>query len=283
MENNKYWFFGSKLNTVLLLVLIILMIIALKFMWANKEYYQESIGLTPQTTNTSDDFQFIQTEDFSFTTLKGLIASPTDFNGCPWYFVSVPNDGHMTKGEVGIYPISCYDLTKAGGKKEYVEKDGYYIVHHFDEGMTEEEIKYSKRSYEKIVQTFTTTRQLKPQTYSADGFTFDYSKDVMLNSFITSDGYTVIELKKKNVQSSVSIHYAKAFTEGARNMFSCFEFPVVEVPAGKNIFKKCSSNAEPSDTYVLSNDSVVINIITSNFEGGTKVQDFIDLSSFQLN
>lgn len=39
MNNNKYWFFGSKLNTVLLLILIILMIIALRFMYKNNETY----------------------------------------------------------------------------------------------------------------------------------------------------------------------------------------------------------------------------------------------------
>lgn len=37
--NNKYWFFGSKLNTVLLLILIILMIVALRFMYKNNETY----------------------------------------------------------------------------------------------------------------------------------------------------------------------------------------------------------------------------------------------------
>ncbi|MFA6386829.1 MAG: hypothetical protein WCW04_03635 [Candidatus Paceibacterota bacterium] len=39
MDNKKYWFFGSKLNTVLLLILIVLMIIALRFMFQNKETY----------------------------------------------------------------------------------------------------------------------------------------------------------------------------------------------------------------------------------------------------
>jgi hypothetical protein len=39
MDKRKYWFFGSKLNTALLLILIILMIIALKFMFANKQTY----------------------------------------------------------------------------------------------------------------------------------------------------------------------------------------------------------------------------------------------------
>jgi hypothetical protein len=38
--NNKFWFFGSKLNTALLLVLIILMVIAIRIMLRNeKEYF----------------------------------------------------------------------------------------------------------------------------------------------------------------------------------------------------------------------------------------------------
>ncbi len=40
MDNNKkYWFFGSKLNTVLLLILIILMIVALRWMYQDREKY----------------------------------------------------------------------------------------------------------------------------------------------------------------------------------------------------------------------------------------------------
>ncbi len=39
MDNQTQWFFGSKLNTFLLLILIILMIIALRFMYHNKETY----------------------------------------------------------------------------------------------------------------------------------------------------------------------------------------------------------------------------------------------------
>lgn len=45
-ENKKYWgkkFYQSKLNTVLLLVLIILMIIALNFMFKNKSTYVDPI------------------------------------------------------------------------------------------------------------------------------------------------------------------------------------------------------------------------------------------------
>ena len=39
MDNKKYWFFGSKLNTVLLAILIILMVVALWFMHENKQIY----------------------------------------------------------------------------------------------------------------------------------------------------------------------------------------------------------------------------------------------------
>lgn len=52
MQNNKqFWFFGSKLNTVLLAVLIVLMVIALRWMYQNKQLYT---GIyQPQTTHES--------------------------------------------------------------------------------------------------------------------------------------------------------------------------------------------------------------------------------------
>lgn len=39
MEKKQYWFFGSKLNSILLLVLIILMVFAIRIMLQNKETY----------------------------------------------------------------------------------------------------------------------------------------------------------------------------------------------------------------------------------------------------
>lgn len=49
-EKNKYWFFGSKLNTALLFILIILMVIALKWMHENKGLY---IPTAMQVSNNS--------------------------------------------------------------------------------------------------------------------------------------------------------------------------------------------------------------------------------------
>ena len=39
MDKKKYWFFGSKLNTALLLILIVLTIIAIKIMLRNEAVY----------------------------------------------------------------------------------------------------------------------------------------------------------------------------------------------------------------------------------------------------
>lgn len=57
MQNNKYWFFSSKLNTVLLLFLIILMIIALKIMFKDKSKYFPELAeeQTEQISNETND------------------------------------------------------------------------------------------------------------------------------------------------------------------------------------------------------------------------------------
>ncbi len=49
---NKFWFFGSKLNTVLLLVLIILMVVAIKIMLRNEKEYFGALGIKVNTEQT---------------------------------------------------------------------------------------------------------------------------------------------------------------------------------------------------------------------------------------
>lgn len=56
MKNDKYWFFGSKLNSALLLILIILMVFAVRIMLQNKKTYlpflkSEVNQENPQTLN----------------------------------------------------------------------------------------------------------------------------------------------------------------------------------------------------------------------------------------
>jgi hypothetical protein len=54
MDNKKFWFFGSKLNTALLLILIILMVIALRWMYQDREKY---LGI-PSDNMTSKDAEY---------------------------------------------------------------------------------------------------------------------------------------------------------------------------------------------------------------------------------
>lgn len=54
-EKRKYWFFGSKLNTVLLLVLIILMVAAIRIMLENKETYLPIVANQNMTGALSAD------------------------------------------------------------------------------------------------------------------------------------------------------------------------------------------------------------------------------------
>ena len=54
-------FFGSKLNTVLLVILIILTVVALHMMKEQKQMYidawQKPLGQTPTINNTGGDYQ----------------------------------------------------------------------------------------------------------------------------------------------------------------------------------------------------------------------------------
>ena len=49
MENKKFWFFGSKLNTALLVVLIVLMVVALRWMSENRQIYFPEVSKNNDT------------------------------------------------------------------------------------------------------------------------------------------------------------------------------------------------------------------------------------------
>lgn len=53
-EKRKYWFFGSKLNTGLLLILILLMAVALRWMYKNKKTYLPILGQESPVTQTDN-------------------------------------------------------------------------------------------------------------------------------------------------------------------------------------------------------------------------------------
>lgn len=56
-EKRKYWFFGSKLNTVLLLSLIILMVIAISFIRKNQEQFNNNRNNSEEKNLTEENIQ----------------------------------------------------------------------------------------------------------------------------------------------------------------------------------------------------------------------------------
>jgi hypothetical protein len=78
-------------------------------------------------------------------------------NGCQW--VSVSNDtsdGLRMAGEIGVYPVSCFDINNANGYQENTIIEGFYILTFYDaeSGTTAAEIAETIDVYNTIVSTF---------------------------------------------------------------------------------------------------------------------------------
>jgi hypothetical protein len=114
MENNKYWFFGSKLNTALLLVLIILMIIAIRIMLKDKETYfpqisQEQIptGDTAYEKDNENSYVNIpspvlpetytyKNHGFTMQLPKGYIPEEIESEAGPSITIVFPNESYLS-------------------------------------------------------------------------------------------------------------------------------------------------------------------------------------------
>jgi len=113
----KYWFFGSKLNTALLLILIILMVVALRYMMEDKERYfpksDTTVAPSGQTTKTAE--------------WGGVAFSyPTDWQISPKH--AKMNDGvpDLTSKQTGIIlqgPSSENQVILVGERSAYTGND----------------------------------------------------------------------------------------------------------------------------------------------------------------
>jgi hypothetical protein len=101
-------FFGSKLNTALLLVLIILMVIALRLMWQQRELYLQNFGInndskipigdTKYETDKSELLKNTSTytnHGFSIEVPKGFIPKETESEGGPSITISMSDNSAM--------------------------------------------------------------------------------------------------------------------------------------------------------------------------------------------
>ena len=115
-EIRKYWFFGSKLNTALLAILIILMIIALRWMHENREVY------FPQQTNIITS----NTQDIKSYQIEGNKDDLISFSITPGQevFGKVHAAGSIKGGYFfeGNMPVYVFDEEK---KIAYPPNQGY--------------------------------------------------------------------------------------------------------------------------------------------------------------
>jgi len=134
-------------NILLLLVLGIIAISAFLF-------------FTKETPVTLPGYKVVTRDGYIFQIPENwILTDPRDFEGCSWDgVVNDGADGHRQNGEIGIYEKSCFDLSKSLGKKEVVEKEGYYIIAYYDKetGTTEAEIQETKEVHQNLVNTFST-------------------------------------------------------------------------------------------------------------------------------
>lgn len=100
--------------------------------------------------------------NYSFEAPANWSESAVEFEGCDWFNISNDtSDGMRMAGEIGIYPVSCFDMSKSVGHKENTVVDGYYILAYYDQetGTTENEIRETREVYENVVVTFEAARE----------------------------------------------------------------------------------------------------------------------------
>lgn len=113
MDKNKYWFFGSKLNTVLLLVLIILMIVALRWMSEDREKYLPTIPNEQVKQLNNIEIEGNKDDLVSFSIKPGQEVSGKV------YATGSVKGGYFFEGNIPIY---IFDVEK---KNAYPPNQGY--------------------------------------------------------------------------------------------------------------------------------------------------------------
>lgn len=113
-----------------------------------------------ETTNkvSQEPVKIVTREKYSFAVPRSwIVADPFNADGCIWDSVANDtSDGHRMAGEIGIYPMMCYNPDISLGKRDITQKDGYYIISYYDiqTGTTEEEIEETKNVYKELVRSF---------------------------------------------------------------------------------------------------------------------------------
>lgn len=113
--------------------------------------------LSPDLSRELLQTKTVTTDDYTFKAPNDWIESALPQTDCPWYFIANDSsDGHRMAGEIGIYPIRCFDLANAGGYQQISSIDGYYVLAYYDAqtGTTEAEIAETKTAFDLVTKSF---------------------------------------------------------------------------------------------------------------------------------
>lgn len=208
MENNT-----SKLNTILLVILVVFAAIIIFLLVRNQVSksgnesqmstgdiaYEKDSENMPLQNQDNAGLEWVKIfgnnygSTYSFSAPKTWISNPVTFDGCVWGNISLPSDGHYMRGEVSIYPKSCFDISK-NPSLEYTEKDGYYITVSY--GNNPAEIQEAKLVYQKVIQTFQVDKNT--YIYKKHGFTIELPKGYVPNEYESEGGpYINIQLPQE--------------------------------------------------------------------------------------
>lgn len=89
---------------------------------------------------------------YSFEAPATWVESDTKYDGCPWKSIAKPNDGHFSKGEIGVYPTGCFNIDIVGANAEYTTKGNYYIVQYIPDD--KDDAIETKSAYHQVIATF---------------------------------------------------------------------------------------------------------------------------------
>ncbi len=305
-------FFGSKLNTVLLAILIILMIIALRWMHQNKELYQSASLNKTQNTGFYDSLSSEDSKVFEDASIPN--PSPSEMLGSDGKsleikWVSSPSNF----GAIVLYPSNWRIMPnyygsaamQAQGKEELVGYDftllsgSMVIWGGAQAGCNGDEFGEFKYG----VSSTTCVKGLRTSIGRASA-----RESVSLSDLKTFGDFVLKNQQQKNTLSSAAYGYSieyKGIEEGKGNDSNIFfakdqsyvdHLEIVDYPYnipsyflskgtvtyGSNVYQKFKDNITPRHTYYLKSGLKNNKAMFISVENDSDDPTYLDLSSLKI-
>jgi len=162
----------EKPQPLIMALLVAAVVIAGIFLWRQRTKSSSVILDSVETTRASEvvpatigatgslDARTIVREGYQFNAPAGWIDNPITVDECPWDTIVFESNGLVSRGEIGIYPASCFDISlHEGTYRERADIDDYYIVAYYEEpapGANIENIQLTKDAFAEVKRSFQT-------------------------------------------------------------------------------------------------------------------------------